>query len=779
MIDRNFAKSIGKKKILGGKYLFLMIFCFFVFTSGSFAQYKVSGTVTDAVTNKKLKHVSIYLSDIKKTISTDTSGVFGINELPAGFIQFQFSLQGYSMYTLTIETDKLAEPLQIKMIPTEITTEEIIVTETNVEKPYQTDKIKAKDLLRYGAMNISEAVTRIPGVWQLSTGTGVSKPVIRGLYGNRIGIMINGIRFDNQQWQDEHGLVLSSDGIDNIEVIKGPMSLLYGPEAIGGVVSITDEHPAAIGTNAADLNLKYFSNTIGILADIGLKGAEKNFNWLVRFGGETHADYLDGNSDRIPETRFGGYTMKTSLGLNKGIWIGTLDYSYTNYTYGILEGREFNHEFRNINETRFDRSFNGPHHQLKVHNTVFQNTFIKDRSKFKVNLGYTYNRRLEKEGNDDRFLPDSLQFGTLDMILNTYSFDGSWNYTFKKDMELTIGSQSFSQSNRNDGQRRLIPDADVSSYSGTGILKYQKNKFGFEGGARFDLFKVKTTEFGVIDSANHFPALDLTFNSFNGSAGATYRISKNFLLKGNFSTGFRAPNLAELTSNGLHEGTFQYEIGNKDFKNEQSLEGDIGLVVESKFISVDLSAYNNKINNLIYLGLTTETFRGYPVYRFLQSDATLRGIEADVTVKPNEWLSLRGTYSTVIAKRSDDKDLPLIPSDKITASAHVELSNWKFFYSPYFEVSSYTALEKTRLGENETGLPGYTLLNAGFGCDLKFEKQLFSFTLTFNNLLNKTYIDFMSRIKTLSANYQGQTFYANNIGMNLVLAVKVPFQLSY
>ncbi|CAN5452678.1 TonB-dependent receptor [soil metagenome] len=755
-------------------FIFIFIFC-----NSSYSQYKISGTVSDAVTDAKLPHVVIYLSDLKRSVSSDSSGNFIVTDLPGSFLQVQFSLQGYSNYSLTIETDKLSQKLQIKMIPTELTTEEIIVTETNVDKPYQTDKIKAKDLLRYGAMNISEAVSRIPGVWQLSTSTGVSKPVIRGLYGNRIGIMINGIRFDNQQWQDEHGLVMSSDGIDNIEVIKGPRSLLFGPEAIGGVVSITDEHPAPLGSSIADLNLKYFTNTIGILADVGMKGATKDFNWLLRFGGETHADYLDGNGDRIPETRFGGYTVKTALGTNQGIWVGALNYSYTNYTYGILEGREFEREFRNLNESRFDRSFNGPHHQLKVHNTVFQNTFITDRSKFKLNLGYTYNRRMEKEGNDERFLPDSLQFGNLDMILNTYSLDASWNYTIKKDFELTIGTQEFTQSNRNDGLRRLIPDADVSSASVTSMLRYQKNKFGFEGGARFDIFKVKTDRYGTSDSANFFPALDLSYNSVNGSAGATYRFNKNFLVKGNFSTGFRAPNLAELTSNGLHEGTFQYEIGNKDFKNEQSFEGDLGLVVESKYISMDLSAYNNRIDNYIYLGLTSDTYRGYPVYRFYQADASLKGMEADVTIKPNEWLSLRGTYSTVIAKRSDDVNLPLIPADKFTTSAHVELKNWNVFYNPYLELSTLTSLEKTRLGQNEISLPGYTLLNLNLGCDLIFEKQLFSITVACNNLFDKTYIDFMSRIKSLSANYQGTTFYANNIGRNIVLTVKVPFQLSY
>ncbi|MEO8211150.1 MAG: TonB-dependent receptor, partial [bacterium] len=400
----------------------LLLTIFLLLSVKASTQTTIKGSIQDAVTNQKLPGVSIYVKEINKVVSSDINGNFRITGLPAGFLQFRFSLLNYKTYSIAIETDRVSEPIEIKLIPSEISTEEIVVSDSTKIKSYQSQIINSKELMRLGAMNISEALTIIPGVWQLSTGTGISKPVIRGLYGNRIGIMVNGIRFDNQQWQDEHGLVMSSDGIDNIEVIKGPRSLLFGPEAIGGIVSITDELPAPIGREIADMNLKFFTNTLGILGNMGFKGAQNNFNWLIRFGGETHADYLDGNADRIPETRFGGYTIKTAGGYMKGIWAGRLNYSYTDYTYGILEGREFEREIAK-DETRFDRSFNGAHHQLNVHNFVFQNTFIKERSQIKINLGYIYNRRKEQEGNDERFLPDSLQFGNLDMILKTGSFD--------------------------------------------------------------------------------------------------------------------------------------------------------------------------------------------------------------------------------------------------------------------------------------------------------------------------------------------------------------------
>src|SRR5437667_2186744 len=271
------------------KYIILILFLFVV---NSYAQVQLKGRITDDSTHEKLKGVIVYVRELNRTAITDDNGEFQINDVPSGLFEIRFSLLGYRTINTTVEVNKNLLPLTVEMISAEISTEEILVTETKVETPYSSEKVTAKELQRQAAMNVSQAVTKIPGVWELSSTSGVSKPVIRGLYGDRIGIMINGIRFDNQQWQDEHGLVMYSDGIDNIEVIKGPRSLLFGPEAIGGVVNISNERPAPIGAQEADINMKFFSSTLGILSDVGLKGAEKNYNWLVRFGGETHADYL-------------------------------------------------------------------------------------------------------------------------------------------------------------------------------------------------------------------------------------------------------------------------------------------------------------------------------------------------------------------------------------------------------------------------------------------------------------------------------------------------------
>ncbi len=741
----------------------------FLSTGISYSQSNFSGKVVDAVSGLPVPDATLYLKELKKSVSCNEQGEFNIISLPDGVFNVYVSCLNYKSLNLIIEMRGKDIIMPIKLASNEYSTEEILVTETQVDKPYQTDKILTADLERNGSTNISDAVTKLPGVYQLSTGTGVSKPVIRGLYGNRVGVMINGMRFDNQQWQDEHGLVQSEDGLDMVEIIKGPSSLLYGPEAIGGVMNIIEEKPVSIGKSLADFNMKLFSSTLGVSGNVGFKGSDRLFNWRVRFGGETHADYLDGNNTRVPQTRFAGYNIRSSLGFTKSDFASALDYSFTNYIFGILEQQEFIRE-QGKQESRFERSFGGPHHILNVHNISSQNSVFSGKSKYKFNFGYVYNDRQEIEGNDDRFLPDSLQLGNLHMTLNTFSGDISWTYDLSRTSKLSIGTQGYTQTNRNYGQRVIVPDANTNQISGLANYKFSLKQFGAEFGMRYDLLNLKTVERGIKDSTGYMPPLDKSYNTVNGAFGMTYRLNNFLLVKGNFSTGYRSPNLAELTSNGLHEGTRRYEIGNQNFKTEQSFNGDIGFVIESKYFSLDFSSYYNKINNYIYVNPTNETIRGDTIFRFLQSDASLKGLEADLFFLPLNWLTYRITYSTVIGRRNDDSYLPLMPADRITNSLKAEVRQWKSFNNSFVELAMQTYLEKTRLGENEYSNPAYNIINLSIGTSFKFEEQLLNITMACTNLFNKVYTDFLSRLRTIGA---------NNMGRNIVFSIKVPFNLSY
>src|SRR6266516_1642858 len=163
---------------------------------------------------------------------------------------------------------------------------EIVVSGLKITKasetPINISSLSVKEMRSNGSFNISDALAKLPGISQINTGPGISKPVIRGLYGNRVSAVVSGLRFDNQQWQDEHGLGLNDMGIDRVEIIKGPVSLLYGSEAIGGIINVIEETPAVANTRTGELNTRFFSNTYGLYSEIGFKGATDTHNWRIR-----------------------------------------------------------------------------------------------------------------------------------------------------------------------------------------------------------------------------------------------------------------------------------------------------------------------------------------------------------------------------------------------------------------------------------------------------------------------------------------------------------------
>ena len=202
--------------------------------------------------------------------------------------------------------------------------------------PFNIAVLSADDIKNNGSYNLCDALTKIPGVSEITTGIGVSKPVIRGLYGNRIQTVLLGQRFDNQQWQDEHGLGLSIIGIDRIEVLKGPSSLLYGTEAIGGVIKIVEEAVPAPHTKESDVSAALFSNTLGFSVDAGMKKNTGTKNRRLRFGADNHADYSDGDNHRVLNSRFESYNLKASLGYTHKRWTNQNNF-YTSFSrFGFI-----------------------------------------------------------------------------------------------------------------------------------------------------------------------------------------------------------------------------------------------------------------------------------------------------------------------------------------------------------------------------------------------------------------------------------------------------------
>ena len=746
--------------------LFKLLLITILFSFSIQAQNAIKGKVLNKENNKPLDRVNIFIPELQKGTVSDKNGNFVLTEIPRGNFSVQFSYVGFKSVVKKITTGT-KNIVVIKMEPTDVEIGEVVVLANSVtpqEKlPYRIASVSAKQLQSIPEPTLTGAIAQLPGVSVLSSGLGISQPVIRGMFGYRISTIMDGLRFDNQQWQNEHGLGLDNTGIGRVQVIEGPAALLYGADALGGVINLVNQKNAPVGHILGNYNLKVFSNTLGANSDIGLRGAGKDLSWQIHIGGESHADYLDGNGKKIPNTRFAGLTAKGILSYNYTSGVSTLQYTFSHHTYGVVEAGELNNP-KDLSEDHFEREFEGPHHNVDFNIISLKNLFFTGKSRIKLNVGFQNNHRQEVEGKDDAAAGKDA--GELDVVRNTFSYDAEWIMPFENDLRWTIGTQGRFQNNNNEGGRILIPNANSHELSAFTYLKKDFSSVLLEGGLRYDSKKITTKTMGIPDSIGYMPANDLSYQTLNGALGASFELSKNWILKVNFASGFRAPNLAELTSNGVHEGTIRYEIGNSSMKSEKNYEGDLGLIYQVKNFKVQGNYFYNRVNDYIYLNPTTDMIQNYNVYRFEQTNALLKGGEFSIDYKPVYWFDFYTSYSTVIATKSGGEYLPLMPADKIINRIKFGLPSMSSFNNSYFSVSFRNYLKQDRVGTNETTTPGYTLVDAGFGTAFNFGTHTINATLQVTNLLDKTYISHLSILKPLSV---------YNMGRNIVLTVNYPF----
>ena len=733
----------------------------------AYGQGNIRGVVTDKTSHEAVGKVNVFIPLLKKGTTCDENGTYKLTGLPIGTFQIQFSRVGYKTEIRSFETTQEPIELDITLMVSPIETEGIVITAPSMtdaeQTAYQVESISKEDMKNSAAMTLTQSMTRLPGIDQLTTGNGISKPVIRGLHGNRVLTVLNGLRFDNQQWQDEHGLGLSDVGIEKVEIIKGPASLMYGSDALGGVIHIMNEKPAPVGEIQSDYSMKLNSNTFGVATDYGIKASNNDYHWKLRLGGQSHADYLDGNNKRVPNTRLNGGDLKTGIGFNRSWFASEFSYDFSYYLFGIVEGQP---EKKEKEERIFARGAEEAHHAVNYHLLTTQNTFFVGKSKISVDAGIHLNNRQEIEGKEESAI------GKLDMQLNTYSVDTKYFAPRWFRSDLILGSEMTLQTNSNNGSRVIIPDATTRELSAFLYLKHDLNALIVEEGIRGNTYHLSSDARGIPDSMGYFAKNAKTYHTINGSLGLAYNAMDWMLLKANFSSGYRAPNLAELSSNGLHEGTLNYEIGDGALKSEKNFESDISARFHTDYFSLEISGFHNRIQDFIYLSPSTDTTaQGYKKYYFLQSDATLKGGEIGLnwTPEPLPWLGIRSTYATLIAKKSGGSYLPFMPADKWTNEVRAEFGRWKFIDGGYAKIEVVSSFRQKRNASVENETPAYHVVNLALGGMIRMFHRDVQAVLGCNNLLGENYFDHLSRIKPGSFNDPAIGY--NNIGRDIYLSM--------
>lgn len=718
------------------------------------AQNTIKGVVTDLNTLQPLPYVSVYLPKLHKGTETNENGMFKLTNLPLGEVKIQFNFLGYTTIIKNVIITKNEEiNLSVKMVASVFQVEEVVISggtySTQHENAIKIEIVKGGEIATTGTHSFTEAIVNIPGVDMISKGTGVVKPVIRGLSMTNILMLNNGVKMENFQFSEDHPFIIDEFGIDRIEIIKGPASLLYGSDAVGGVINILKEKPAPIDKVIGDFNTQYHSNTKGTVTNIGVKGSTENYFWGIRGGLKSHTDYKDGNGNYIPNTRFNEYSFKSNFGINKSYGVFHLNYDLNKPKFGmsISEAIPFITENGRDNKYWYQDLTN---HVISTKNTLF----IGDYS---VNLNASYqlnNRSLQT----DTTMPF---YKVVDIDSKTFSYELKVNVPSTKTTTYIIGLQGATNTiENNDAPNHLLPNATVKDYAAFGFVQYSPfSKLKSQAGIRYDYRKINTKE---EPSTN---AVHQNFDDFSTSVGATYNLNKKVLLRANFASAYRTPNIAELTQNGIHGD--RYEQGNPNLTSQKSYEIDVSTHYHTKHLLLDISGFYNNINKYIFIAPTNETSEnGYLIYKYAQSNAKIAGGEIALDILPFEWLTLKTSYAYLIGEQENGEYLPFIPQNKFRFNATFQKDKINFLQNPFFKIGGIYAGKQSKPAMFETKTDSYILVNIGLGASLKISNQIISFSIQANNLLDKTYIDHLSTLKEM--NYY-------NIGRNISFNLKIPF----
>jgi len=714
--------------------------CVMAISVMTYSQNSIEGNILNSETNEPVIAATIYLPKLERGTMSSAEGKFQLNNIPEGKFQLVISSLGFTTQTVDVNTS-LTKPLIIQLQASAIEMEAIIVStpfhKLQSENVVLVARETVDNLSKSGAVTLAEGITQIPGVESITTGAGIGKPVIRGLSANRVLVYTQGVRLENQQFGDEHGIGVSSSGVESVEVIKGPASLLYGSDALGGVLYLNPEKYAIADSTEADAKLTYHTNSLGTEANAGFKTSGERLKFLLRGNYAANSDYKTGNNLRVTNSRFEEIDVKTGLGYQDTNYRGDLRYNYNNSNIGIPE---------EIGEQSTSKDRLLPNQQLGNHILSFDNKLFLKNSSLDLKVGYLFNNRKEFEEN-----PENLEGNSpvLDMHLETLNYDVKYNSSKWGNFEAIFGVQGMFQTNKNFGKEILIPDANVADIGFLATSHFHLEKVDFQAGLRFDSRKIDSEEQGVFGEEKYFAPIERDFTSYNGAFGAKFDILNSLIARVNIATGFRAPNLSELTSNGIHEGTNRFEIGNSNLDNEQNFQLDLSLEYRNEHFEVFANSFYNKINSYIFLNPSGEIKDENPVFEYIQNDARLYGGEAGLHLHPHplDWLHLDSSVEMVKGEQENGENLPLIPATSFTNTLRIELEQTWALDSSYGFVTLKSTLAQNDVSEFETNSPGYSLLSAGIGSSFKVKGQTLDLRISGNNLLDKTYISHLSRLK--------------------------------
>jgi len=731
------------------KYIINVLFVVLLVVN-TYAQSTLQGVIIDKTTNEKIIGAEVYIPALKIGAISDIEGNYYLKNIPKGKFKIQYSFLGYKNLIVDLIFNNSDITKDIELEQTMLKTEEVIVSgggyKSQHENAIKIETINTQILEQSSKISLIKNMAQIPGIDAISKGNGIATPVIRGLSTSNILVLTNGMRMENFQFSEDHPFMIDEYGIDHVEFIKGPASLLYGSDAIGGVINVITEKPAPVNTLKADLMSKYNTNSQGINTNLGVRTSKGNFIFGVRAGLSSNMDYYDGANNQVKNSRFNQNSVKAFIGYNTNKSISKIYFQHSKMKLGLTVPPSIN----KITENSRDNSIwyqNLENNLLQSTNTLFFNKNITE-----INFSYQKNNRKLMTDNSIPF------FTAVDMNLQTIQYEIKNTVDISEDIDFIFAFQGMNQSNINgNAPNHVLPDYSLYDLSGFGLLQYKLGKLNSQVGVRYNFRSIDIPQvYTDVDNTLKTDILN-TYQNISYSLGSTYELSDNMLFRANFASAFRSPNINELSQNGVH-GT-RYEKGDINLDSQRNYEFDLSTHIHFDKFAFNLAGFYNIINNYIYLMPTSDTTTsGMTIFQYSQDNSTIYGFETSFSYTPLKWLSINEGYSYLLGEKNSGENLPFIPQNKIVGDVKFIFKKSKLYKSLTLKVSNEIAFAQNNYAMFETYTPDYKVFNIALYYSNFISQYNFDITLGVNNIFNEKYIDHLSTMKGLGYYNIGRDF---------------------
>jgi iron complex outermembrane receptor protein len=773
------------------RWIFWFCLCFTALPFYGQNGLMLRGKLVAAENNTPVYLANIYIHELESGQITDEHGNFLFKNLKPGNYHLHITQLGYEPRIIDVHLDRDIDlgKIEFKTSASELKSLEIEDSRFRTTKQEISQSIIVIDkqfIEKNPGSSFAGILSKVPGVQAVTTSTGIAKPLIRGLGFNRVAVAEYGLKQEGQQWGADHGLEIDQFNVERVEIIKGPGSLLYGSDAIGGIINIRPALTIKPDYMQAGILTTYRSNNnlIGYSAHASLQ--KKGILFKARFSGQDYGDYkvpadqfvynsfiLPIENRRLKNTAGRERNASLTLGLMKNWGFTMVTGTYYDLKAGFFPGAHGIPKVNDLGDDHNQRNIDLPSQRVQ-HLKVISNSNIKiGKHWLEADLGYQYNLRNEYSLPHTHGMAPMPQGNTeLQFALQTLSGNIKFHHTISKRLKSVYGINGQYRDNKVGGYSFLIPNFNEFGIGAYGFVKYEiKPTQIFTAGIRYDYAQIKAQPFYqniFVNGASQglqrvSPNIDRNFGNVSGAIGFSWIPRERINIKVNLGSSYRLPTAVELTANGIHHGSLRHEKGDSTLTSERGIQFDFGVTWESKKLDFTVSPFFNYFLGFIFLDPSAE-FSNLPeaglLWKYNQADGIHTGTEFLLDYHPIKGLHLNtGAQFVYTYNLESGYNFPLIPP----ASGHAEIEYeydlpGKVMGDSYIGAELRWAAPQLLVARNELTTPGYGILNLNVGTELKLFKQPVKLRFSVQNVLNTKYFNHLNNWRQLGLPEPGRNF---------------------